>query len=49
MAFDRPIGGVETAVAPAFAAAGPTALEPIFHAGLAQMFTPPPPPIFGVG
>ena len=49
MAFDRPIDEAETAAATALAAAGPAALEPALNAGLAQMFTPPPPPIFGVG
>ncbi len=40
MVFDRPIGGVETAAATALAAAGPTALEPALHAGLAQTSSP---------
>ena len=40
LAFDRPVDGMETANAPAAHADETTALEAVFHRGLAQTFTP---------
>ncbi len=45
MGFDRPIDGMDTAVAAARVAIS-SVVRSAFRRGLAQMFTPPPPPDF---
>ena len=50
MTFDRPVHSPVTADgAAAPAVALHVAPGAAVHGGLAQMFTPPPPPIFGLG